>query len=286
MKNLVNDIYDTLKSPPQVSDEWCDNFGKNIASIMKQRLQPRVESYKPRMSSLGRGDRYIWYSTRYTPKEELSGATLLKFLYGDVIEELLLALVKLSGHEVTHEQEELELHGIKGHIDCLIDGKLFDVKSASAFSFKKFKDRQLHEKGKDPFGYYAQLAAYSQAGNYEPYGWLVMDKQMGTLCVSESISFAMPDMSARALEVNAIVEKNKEPSHCHEPVEDGKSGNMKLAVQCSYCQFKEHCYRDSNNGTGLRTFLYSNGPRFLTTVAKEPNVLETSGHKEIKNGKA
>jgi len=29
-----------------------------------------------------------------------------------------------------------------------------------------------------------------------------------------------------------------------------------------------------------------NDPRFLTTVVKEPNVLETSGHKEIKNGKA
>ena len=41
---------------------------------------------------------------------------------------------------MTHEQAEAEVQGIKGSMDCKIDGVVTDVKSASTFGFKKFKD--------------------------------------------------------------------------------------------------------------------------------------------------
>ena len=62
--------------------------------------------------------------------------------------------------------------------------------------------------------------------------------------------------------------KAKPPTKCYEPVADGKSGNMKLPVGCSYCSYKHECYPK------LRTFIYSNGPKFLTEVGKVPSVLE------------
>ena len=43
---------------------------------------------------------------------------------------------------------------------------------------------------------------------------------------------------------------------------------MKLAIGCSYCQFKEHCYPD------MRVFAYSYGPKYLVDVVKEPKVQE------------
>ena len=55
---------------------------------------------------------------------------------------------------------------------------------------------------------------------------------------------------------------------------DGSSGNRKLDVGCSYCAYKVDCWKDSNNGTGLRKFIYANGPRYLTQVAKKPDVPE------------
>lgn len=61
----------------------------------------------------------------------------------------------------------------------------------------------------------------------------------------------------------------KEPAvYCHQPLPDGKYGNLKLAAGCSYCQFKEHCYPN------LRTFYYANGPKFLIKVVNEPRVTE------------
>ncbi len=47
--------------------------------------------------------------------EELMPHTRIKFLYGHLIEEMILALTKLSGHDVTHEQKQVEVNGIKGY---------------------------------------------------------------------------------------------------------------------------------------------------------------------------
>ena len=54
----------------------------------------------------------------------------------------------------------------------------------------------------------------------------------------------------------------------------GKKGNMKLAKGCSWCKYKYDCYKDSNDGQGLRTFQYSKGLTYLTGVVVEPNVEE------------
>jgi len=76
------------------------------------------------------------------------------------------------------------------------------------------------------------------------------------------------DIVERIKHVKAVVQQPEPPEFCNDPVPDGKSGNMKLPIGCSYCHFKRSCYPD------LRTFLYSTGPRFLTEVANEPKVQE------------
>jgi hypothetical protein len=55
-----------------------------------------------------------------------------------------------------------------------------------------------------------------------------------------------------------------EPARTFEPIPEGKSGNMKLGLNCSYCGYKTHCH------PGLRTFAYARGPVFLTDVIREP----------------
>jgi hypothetical protein len=68
--------------------------------------------------------------------------------------------------------------------------------------------------------------------------------------------------------IKNIVKLSKPPKRCYEPVPDGKSGNMKLPVGCSYCAYKYECW------DGLRTFIYANGPRYLVEVENLPNVIE------------
>jgi len=273
MKQVVQDILDMMSNPPKVTQEWADELGNGISNMLMNRLNDTEPRYKLRLSALGQGDRKLWYGVRPdTPKEELSPETRIKFLYGDIIELVYFALIKLAGHKVTGEQDEVELEGIKGHIDGYVDGVLIDVKSASSFSFNKFKDETVQMS--DPFGYYAQMGAYAEATNSPVGGWFVMDKQLGKLCFSRALESYVPNMRQRAIDVKQMVEQQCEPERCAEPVPDGKSGNMKLATICSYCDFKKHCYRDANDGQGLRTFIYSNGPRFLTSVTKLPKVSE------------
>ena len=94
-----------------------------------------------RMSNLGKPDRQLWFDLN---SEKTSGSIpeslYIKFLYGHLLEVLLLFFVRLSGHKVESEQKEVKVDGIVGHMDCVIDGEVVDVKTASGYAFKKFKN--------------------------------------------------------------------------------------------------------------------------------------------------
>ena len=224
---------------------------------------------------IGRTDRYIWNSYHGTVKEEIQPHTYVKFMYGHLIEEMLLFLTRMSGHTVTSEQKKCEVEGVKGHMDCKIDGVVTDVKSASVFGFKKFKEGRVPED--DQFGYVDQIKAYAHSEGERKFAWLAMDKQNGhlTYCTHDLDDTSDPmhellqgDIEERIRHVKQLVEGPEPEGYCYPEVPEGKSGNMKLSVGCSYCQFKDKCYPN------LRTFVYSKGPVFLTKVVKEPQVME------------
>ena len=192
-----------------------------------------------------------------------------------MIEEMLLFMTRMAGHEVSDEQRVCEVEGIKGHMDCKIDGLVVDVKSASAFGFKKFKDGTLAMD--DAFGYVDQIKAYAHACGETEFGWLAMDKANGHLAV---LKYDLEDTQApihehikgdireRIKHVKEMVKGDEPTELCTETVPDGKSGNKKLGIKCSYCQYKKHCYPE------LRAFAYSYGPKFLSEVVNEPRVQE------------
>ena len=65
-----------------------------------------------------------------------------------------------------------------------------------------------------------------------------------------------------------MLAENRPPPRAFADVPHQKSGNRKLGVVCSYCPFKRSCW------PGLRTFLYSDGPTYLTHVDRVPEVRE------------
>ena len=279
---LVDDIYSLVKTkrPEKGVDAEAEieNFGEAVKDLMRKEFTNRggFDARKLRMSNIGRDDRYLWnHYNNVGPKEPMQPHNLVKFLYGHLIEEMLLLLVRLSGHTVSHEQAQAEVEGIVGSMDCKIDGVLTDVKSTSSYGFKKFKDATLAFD--DPFGYIAQIKGYAKSEGDTQVGWLAMDKQNGHLTY---LKYDLEDTQAPVYEVlkediverihyiKEVVERKEPPALCNDPVPDGKSGNMKLPIGCSYCHFKHACYPE------LRTFLYSTGPRYLTEVANEPKVQE------------
>lgn len=282
---LVEDIHKVVETRGGWDSVVNEHFKHSIGATMMGRLGPEEEpraSGTLRMSSIGQPcERKLWYQTNKDGEgEALLPSSRLKFLFGDMLEDLLLSLAKAAGHTVEGQQDTMTLKGIKGHRDAVIDGVTVDVKSASSYSYKKFKDHNLEYE--DPFGYLWQLTSYVKAAEEDPLvkdkkggAFLVIDKQHGHICLDY---YDLED-TGHLGKVEELYDKRKESSKSpvapprgfkEEP--EGKSGNMKLGINCSYCDFKKVCHPN------LRTFLYARNPVFLTKVVKEPKVME------IKNG--
>jgi len=171
---------------------------------------------------------------------------------------------------VTDEQRGVEVDGVKGSLDCLIDGEVVDVKSASTRGMSKFGSISDLIRD-DPFGYERQVSGYSTALGRKRGFLFAVGKEQGTLKLLEVPTC---DVHEKIKELRESLERDEPPVKCYEPVEDGKSGNLKLPVGCSYCPHKFECHKDTNEGEGLRTFIYSTGPRYLTQVKRVPDVYE------------
>ena len=209
---------------------------------------------------------------RKTEEEKLTPSTRIKFLYGYILEELLLLFASVAGHKVEEQQKEVVLEGVTGHQDAIIDGVLVDCKSASGRGFIKFKNHNLIND--DPFGYIAQISAYAEANGVDKAAFLAIDKSTGEICLTELNSMEMINAGYRVKQVKKIVERNDIPNKCYPSVPDGKSGNHRLSVGCIYCRHKKLCWSDANQGKGIRVFNYANGKRYLVQVGKEPEVEE------------
>ncbi len=270
VRTLVNDIYDVLEKKKAATgvdvDAVVDAFGESMKAMLREVITEREDSRTLRMSNIGRADRFLWFTHKGVVKEKFLPHTLMKFLYGHATEELILALVALAGHEVADQQREVEVNGIRGKMDCTIDGVLIDVKTASPYGFKKFKEGTVRDG--DTFGYVAQLKGYAAGLGHTKGGWLAIDKTNGHLAVHMENFEYDASIHDRIDEIKEIVESPEMPEQCFGLVPDGKSGNTKLATGCSYCVFKKECFPN------LRAFKYSTGPRYLVSVINYPKVPE------------
>lgn len=278
---LVEDIYNKIGvladgEHIDLDEDTIEQFGESMKEILYNWSHPEPRGKSTlRMSNIGKKERQLWFDmkTEGTP-ERMPPSLFIKFLYGHLLEEIVLFLIKLSGHTVTSEQKEVTVSGIKGHMDCVIDGEVVDIKTASGFAFKKFKDGTLAEN--DIFGYMAQLAGYEAAEGTSNGGFLALNKESGELALYKPDNFDKPNIKKKIKDVKAAVKLDKPPNLCYNPIPDGKSGNMQLPRECVYCRHKFECHKDSNEGKGLRVFKYSNGLRYLTQVPKVPNVIEVT----------
>ena len=280
LDTLVEDIYDKLSvlgegKALDVSEEVLDEFGNSMKEALRHWATPKPRDTETlRMSNIGKPLRQLWYDMKSEGEDTqpLEPHLFIRFLYGHILEEVMLFLVKLAGHKVTDEQKEVKVSGVHGHMDCKIDGEVIDIKTASSFAFRKFKNGTLAED--DPFGYLAQLSAYETAEKTKAGGFLVLNKESGEITLHRPSFFDKPNARNKIREVKKAIKLDNPPALCYNPVPEGKAGNMKLPRGCTYCRHKNECHKDANDGKGLRVFKYSKGLMYLTKVEKEPNVLE------------
>lgn len=287
IQTLIKDIYDVVGS----NEGWftgaiAEDFSRELNLKLVERSQPRNERGTLRLSKMGEYcPCQLWHSV-HSPMdaERPQPHALIKFTYGDILETLVIALAKAAGHEVTGEQDEVTLDGVKGHRDCVIDGCIVDVKSVNSLGFQKVKSGLVPT---DPFlrDYLDQLDGYTVASYEDPLvrikdkAYIVfIDKVLGKLALYEHY-VREASIRSRIETYKRIVEGPCPACSCGK-VPDGKAGNIKLDVKASYNPFKYQC------NPNLRTFIYSDGPRYLTKVVKRPMyqgvpVLEVDRHGKI-----
>jgi len=277
MKSIYQLIPD-IQHLVEKKDGWfTPELSKLFSEDVSRRLQRHFNEDKTtptlRLSQMGpKCPCALWHSI-YSPgeAEALPPWVEIKFAFGHILEALVVTLSKATGHEVTGEQDEVTVDGVKGHRDCVIDGCVVDIKSASSMSFKRFKDGSI--KDNDSFGYLEQLDAYLVGSLDDPLVRvkdrafdLVVDKQLGHMVLYEHK--LRDDISAKVAAAKVIVASPRPPTCTCGEVPDGKSGNFKLDVRASYSPQKYLCKPN------LRTFIYSDGPRYLTKVVRLPDVPE------------
>ena len=179
--------------------------------------------------------------------------------FGGVIEATAVCILKAAGVNIEAEQMEVSLPvslirggktDIKGTLDLIIDGKVWDVKSSSSYMFANKFASYSSLKANDEFGYCAQLFGYAASIDRPAGGWVVVDKSSGLLKI-----IAIPEEEEEADKahyvqvitdnVNAIA-TNVAFKRCFSEVDETfkkrYTGNKYLESPCVFCKFRYTCW--------------------------------------------
>ena len=245
------------KDTVKVDSKLVEEFGEACKNaLLKQFSEPRKENKSPRMSSIGRPLCQLQMEAKGIKGEGAPYNSKMRNTFGDLIEALAIFVMKSAGVNIEdeHKKVQYEKDGtiIDGEYDTKIDQKIWDIKSASPYSFeKKFGESGGFEAvaEDDAFGYVPQGYLYSESLKLPFGGWIVINKSTGEWTVCET-PIADSEYRSKALSLainNAKALENDEPfKKCYEDIEETfrgkKTGNRVLGTVCSFCPYKLPCW--------------------------------------------
>lgn len=239
-----------------ISDELLKPAMKDVEHYFKKMYEedPNKE-FKLRISSIGRPLCQLQMEKAKTPSIGDEWNNPLRMLMGGVLEATMVCLMKAAGVNIEEEQTKVTLDlgftKIDGTLDLVIDGKIWDVKSASSYTYKEKWGSYETLKTDDYFGYLSQLYGYSEARGLPPGGWIIIDKSSGHIKVVEvPENYESDKRDALALiskNVNALMNDTKF-ERCFKDIDETfkkrYTGNKVLESPCIFCKFRYSCWSD------------------------------------------
>lgn len=207
----------------------------------------------------------------------------LRFMYGAVIEGLAVSTIRHSGIKIDAEQLAVELNVgdivVPGTLDLVIDGKVWDIKSASPYSFENKFASYDTLKEQDIFGYLCQLYGYSKAANLKPGGFIVIDKSSGEIKWLE-VPENYEEEQARCLKTisdNVIVLTTdstfkRQFQDKDETYRKKLTGNRVLNYPCTYCKFRYACWPGLQNLPVKDSTAYNKPMRYYTKITNDTTI--------------
>ena len=248
---------DVSKGPIQVDKKLVEEFGEACKkALLKQFTEDRSSKFEVRMSNVGRPLCQLQMEAKGIKGEGQPYNVKMRNTFGDLIEALALFVMKSSGVEIKNEQKKVEykLNGdkIEGRQDVEINEKIWDIKSASPYSFeKKFgEEGGFNEVVKDDtFGYASQGFLYGESQGKEFGGWIAINKSTGEWTVCEVPKLNEPyktDALNKAKSNFKAIQKGEPFKKQYDDIEEtfrGKpTGNRVLGFACSFCPYKLPCW--------------------------------------------
>lgn len=253
-QQIDNYLLDALDGKASMSEDIIDRFGERCKDALKKQFNSKKREFTLRMSAIGRPLCQQQLEKAGAEQKPLPPSLKLKFTYGDMIEALVMAVMEAAGVNVESYQEEVHYKSgnttIKGTLDVIIDGKVYDIKSASTHAFKKFAHPEGFSKivEDDPFGYVAQGYLYAAAKGIPFGGWIAYNKETGDIAVCNA-----PDSNAQktkalnkaAKNIDALVKDKpfkRQFKKVPEKFRNKITGNYTLSLNCRYCSFTKSCW--------------------------------------------
>jgi hypothetical protein len=249
------------KDAVEVSDDLIDQFGKACSdSFRKQFTDQRNKKFGLRASNIGRPLCQLQMEKKGVKGEGQPYNAKMCNLFGDIIEQMAIIVMKAAGVEIEAEQKKIKYNinkgtNISGALDVEIGGKVWDIKSASPWSFtNKFGENgSFHTVATDDvFGYTTQGYVYAEGADKPFGGWIVINKSTGEWTLTET-PMADDEYKEKALDTvkkNAsALKRNKKFERCYEDEEEyfrkQKTGNRVLNNTCSFCPYKFPCWGEN-----------------------------------------
>ena len=254
----VQKYLDTVsKSPVKLDNKLVEEFGEACKSaLLKQFEEKRKDKFEPRMSNIGRPLCQLQMESKGIKGEGQPYNVKMRNTFGDMIEALAILIMKSAGVNITNEQKKLKYKfdgdEIEGRQDVEIDKKIWDIKSASPYSFEK----KFGEAGgfnevvrEDSFGYASQGFLYGESQSKEFGGWIAINKSTGewTVCQTPASVEEHKKAALTSAKKNYKALKEGKPfKRCYDDVAETfrskPTGNRILGFVCSYCPYKLPCW--------------------------------------------
>ena len=174
-----------------IDDAWIEEAGEKFKESLRRQLSREKEPFRLRMSNIGRPLCQLQMAASGVSESRKPYSHIVRMMHGDIFEVVMEVLLKVAQANITggKNRVELELAGetIKGEDDIHIDGKVWDIKSASPWAYDHKWSKGIEGlKADDAFGYIGQLVGYAEAQGKEPGGWIVGNKSTGEIMVVEA----------------------------------------------------------------------------------------------------
>ena len=248
---LVNVLDGKAEMPSYLFDEFADLSRK----ALKKHFTRKKEDFKLRMSNVGKPLCQLQMQAKGVEPEKPSHDFIVRMIIGDMLEALVIVLLKAAKIEVKSQHQKVSLgvgdRQIEGEYDIELDDGIYDIKSVSPFSFTtKFNADNGYDKIKqsDSFGYISQGHGYGMAANKPFKGWIAINKTTGEIVFTDAkhTNEEKKEVYSKIYNTSTALLDEKPFERCFTDVEEvyysKPTGNRTLGIECSYCPYKHDCW--------------------------------------------